>query len=103
MKRSQTTRKGANDRAPESDQSPEAHSLLVFRSADGPDRWLAAARASLLDLVAAAREGARRPRERVLSRAEIRRQARDAFTSVSALLDEAATALRLAAPFVMKR
>jgi hypothetical protein len=103
MKRSQTKREGANDRVPEPDQSPEAHALLVFRSTDGPDRWLAAARASLLDLVAAAREGARRPRERVLSRAEIRRQARDAFKSASALLDEAATALRLVAPLVMKR
>jgi hypothetical protein len=54
-------------------------------------------RAAALDLLAAAREGARRPRKRVLSRAEIRRQARDAFAQVTALLDLAAEALRKAA------
>jgi hypothetical protein len=60
-------------------------------------RWLDASRAAALDLLAAAREGARRPRKRVLARAEIRRQARDAFAQVTALLDLAATALRRAA------
>jgi len=60
-------------------------------------RWLDATRAAALDLLAAAREGARRPRKRVLARAEIRRQARDAFTQVTALLDLAAEALRPAA------
>jgi hypothetical protein len=34
----------------------------------------------------------------VLARAEIRRQAREAFAGASALLDEAAEALRAAAP-----
>ena len=58
------------------------------------ERWLDAGRASLLDLLAAAREGARRPRKRVLSRSEIRRQAREAFAQGSALLDLAANALR---------
>jgi hypothetical protein len=57
-------------------------------------RWLDASRAAALDLLAAAREGARRPRKRVLSRAEIRRQARDAFAQVTSLLDHAADALR---------
>jgi len=60
-------------------------------------RWLDAGRAAALDLLAAAREGARRPRKRVLSRAEIRRQARDAFAQVTSLLDLAAEALRKAA------
>jgi hypothetical protein len=60
-------------------------------------RWLDTGRAAALDLLAAAREGARRPRKRVLSRAEIRRQARDAFAQVTALLDLAAAALRKAA------
>ena len=59
-------------------------------------RWLDATRAGLLDLLAAAREGARRPRKRVLSRAEIHRQARDAFAQVTKLLDVAAEALRKA-------
>jgi hypothetical protein len=57
-------------------------------------RWLDTGRAAVLDLLAAAREGARRPRKRVLSRAEIRRQARDAFAQVTSLLDLAAEALR---------
>ena len=61
------------------------------------ERWLEASRASLLDLLAVAREGARRPRKRVLSRAEMRRQARDAFAAVTLLLDLAADALRKAA------
>ena len=60
-------------------------------------RWLDTTREAALDLLAAAREGARRPRKRVLARAEIRRQARDAFTQVTALLDLAAAALRGAA------
>ncbi len=76
---------------------------LIFGAADGPDMWLAAARAAVLDLLAAAREGARRPRKRVLARAEIRRQAREAFAGASTLLDEAAEALRAAAPLMTGR
>lgn len=76
--------------APPADAPPPA--LLGDPAA--VERWLDAGRASLLDLLAAAREGARRPRKRVLSRAEIRRQARDAFAQVTALLDLAADALR---------
>jgi hypothetical protein len=60
-------------------------------------RWLEESRAALLDLLAAAREGARRPRKRVLSRAEIRRQSRDAFAKATSLLDLAAEALTQAA------
>jgi len=52
-----------------------------------------AARDALLDLAAAAREGARRPRKRVLSRAEIRRQARDGYAQLASLLDLAVAAL----------
>jgi hypothetical protein len=103
MKRSQTRRSSANDRAAEPASAAKAETLLVWSSPEGPDRWLAAARAALLDLVAAAREGARRPRDRVLSRAEIRCQAHDAFRSAYALLDEAAVALRAAAPLVKPR
>ena len=62
----------------------------------GVGRWLDASRESRLDLLAAAREGARRPRKRVLSRAEMRRQARDAFAQVKAFLDLAAEGLRKA-------
>jgi hypothetical protein len=104
---SATTRTSVEDPAPS--QAPEAEPVvatskpsLIFDGPDGPDTWLVAARGSLLDLLAAAREGARRPRQRVLSRAEIRRQAREAFAGASALLDEAAEALRAAAPFMTK-
>ena len=84
---------------------PGAHAApaaRLQRAGGGPDTWLVAARASLLDLLAAAREGARRPRKRVLSRAEIRRQAREAFAGASALLDEAAAALREAQAVMSK-
>jgi hypothetical protein len=79
---------------------PSAPALLPGPFLGDPaavQRWLDASRAAALDLLAAAREGARRPRKRVLARAEIRRQARDAFTQVTALLDLAAEALRGAA------
>ncbi len=84
-------------------EPPGSPPSLIFSALDGPDVWLAAARSSLLNLLATAREGARRPHKRVLSRAEIRRQAREAFTAASSLLDEAAVALRVAAPRVISR
>jgi len=73
--------------------TPEATASPPSRLPLAPSEWLTAARDALLDLLAAAREGARRPRERVLSRAEIRRQARHAFEQAAALLDMAAQAL----------
>jgi hypothetical protein len=109
MKRSRTVPVSATsitaDPAPA--ESPEtagdSQPILIFDSPYGPDVWLAAARAAVLDLLAAAREGARRPRNRTLSRAEIRRQAREAFEGATTLLDEAAAALSKAAPHVPKR
>jgi hypothetical protein len=79
-------------------EPPGSSPSPIFDDLDGPEIWLVAARGTLLDLLAAAREGARRPRKRVLARAEIRRQAREAFAGASALLDEAAQALRISAP-----
>lgn len=76
-------------------EPPGSGPSLLLDAPDGPEIWLLAARGTLLDLLAAAREGARRPRKRVLARAEIRRQAREAFAGASALLDEAAHALRV--------
>lgn len=67
---------------------------LILGDPASVERWLEATRASLLDLVGAAREGARRPRKRVLSRGEIRRQARDAFAQVTGMVDLAAEVLR---------
>jgi len=55
--------------------------------------WLDAARATFKDLVALAREGSRRIKHRVLSRAELRRQARDAERALLALFDAADAAL----------
>jgi hypothetical protein len=83
--------------APPSAAEGSPSAIPVFRPPE-PDRWLEAARASALDLVAAAREGARRPGKRVLSRAEIRRQARDAFARLSTLHDHAAESLRRLPP-----
>jgi hypothetical protein len=85
------------------DTEPAERLHLVFSAPDGPDTWQEAARSTLLDLLAAAREGARRPGKRVLARAEIRRQAHAAFAGVSALLDEAADALRAAQPVMSKK
>jgi hypothetical protein len=88
---------------PEPPAQPAERLCLVFSAPDGPDIWHGAARDSLLDLLASAREGARRPGKRVLARAEIRRQAHAAFAGVSALLDEAADALRAAQPAMSKK
>ena len=54
---------------------------------------LAATRGPLLDLLAAAQEGGRRPHKRVLSRAEIRRQSQQAYDCVTSLLDLAVEGL----------
>jgi hypothetical protein len=56
----------------------------------GARAWHAAATEALLDLASLAREGARRPRRRVLSRAEIRRGAREAYGQLRDLLGLAA-------------
>ena len=108
-KTSRTPRAGATTRAARSNPAPplpaEAGALAADPVARDPpsldlgdpaavEAWLNASRASLLDLAAAAREGARRPWKRVLSRGEIRRQAREAFAQVTSLLDFAAEAMR---------
>jgi uncharacterized membrane protein len=116
-KQSRTARQGASTPAPRSNPAPplpaEAAASATEPAARDPAalpasppssalcgdpaavaRWREASRAALLDLLAAAREGARRPHKRVLSRAELRRQARDAFAQAAALLDLAAEAMR---------
>jgi hypothetical protein len=79
--------------SPAAPPAPPTPALPPLTDPAGVHRWLETSRAALLDLLAAAREGARRPRKRVLSRAEIRRQARDAFAQATSLLDLAAEAL----------
>jgi hypothetical protein len=108
MKQSRKPRRGASVPAVRSNPAPPDAAEGVPSAADssppppllgdpaGVARWLETSRAAALDLLAAAREGARRPRKRVLSRAELRRQARDAFAQVTGLLDLAAEALRKA-------
>ena len=56
-------------------------------------RWLHAIRESIADLVAVAREGARRPKKRVLSRGEMKRQARASEESLIALVEMAQSSL----------
>jgi hypothetical protein len=67
---------------------------IILATPEGPELWLISVRGALLDLLTTAREGARRARKRILSRAEIRRQAREAYACTSALLDEGAEVLR---------
>jgi hypothetical protein len=55
--------------------------------------WLTAARDAFDDLAAAAREGSRRRKDRVLSRAEVRRQGRDAESRLTALFEAAEAGL----------
>jgi hypothetical protein len=70
---------------------PSPRSFRPVRWSDPADAraWLGAARASVADLAALAREGSRRGRHRVLSRAELRRQARDLERALLALFDRA--------------
>ena len=99
MKQSRKPRQGASAPAPRSNPAPPTSAAgptpppFQWSEPAAVPRWLDASRTALLDLLAVAREGARRPRKRVLSRAEMRPQARDAFAQATALLDLAAEAL----------
>src|SRR5262249_40427032 len=64
-----------------------------FKDASHAATWLHLIRNDTDDLIALAREGARRPKHRVLARAEIRRQTRDAALRVHGLLAEAEAGL----------
>jgi cell division septum initiation protein DivIVA len=67
-------------------------SIAAAPAASAAD-WLRRVRNNADDLISLAREGARRPTRRVLARAEIRRQTREAGRSVLALLAEAEAGL----------
>ena len=75
--------------SPSSRRSPSP--LRPLRIGDAADlhAWLTAARTTADDLVAAAREGTRRLKHRVLSRAELRRRVRVASAELTRLLDAA--------------
>jgi hypothetical protein len=74
---------------------PSRRSFRSLRWADPADAgaWLDQVRAVFADLAATAREGSRRLKRRVLSRAELRRQRHDAERSLVALLDAAQAGL----------
>ncbi len=83
--------------AREPTEPPGSTPSPLFPNPEAVHTWHTAARDALLDLAAAAREALRRPKKRVLSRAELRRQAREAFAQATSLVDVAAAALRAAA------
>jgi hypothetical protein len=74
---------------------PSRRSFRPLRWADPADAraWLRAIRAASMDLAALAHEGALRGHHRMLTRAEIRRQRRDAERSLLALLEAAEAGL----------
>jgi hypothetical protein len=78
---------------PGSPPSPFLLQAFDLDDADHVHAWVDAMRDAIADLAAAAREGTRRLRYRVLSRAEIRRQARSAERSLTGLLEAAESAL----------
>src|SRR4051812_21967178 len=73
--------------------SPRSRRPLHWADPAQARAWLADARATAADLAAAAREGSRRRKRRVLSRAEIRRQAHDAERALLSLFDAAEAGL----------
>jgi uncharacterized protein YgfB (UPF0149 family) len=74
--------------------TPSTFSLAFdFKDPANAADWLRRVHDHANDLIALAREGARRPTRRVLARAEIRRQTREAGRNVLALLAEAEAGL----------
>ncbi len=80
---------------PEPPGSPPSTFSSTFNFADTADaaEWLRLVRGNADDLIALAREGSRRLKHRVLSRAEIGRQTRDAERCMHGLLAEAEAGL----------
>src|SRR6185437_3547653 len=73
----------ADPAAREPPEPPGSTPSPLFPNSEAVHAWHPAARDALLDLAAAARDAVRRPKKRVLSRAEIRRQARAAFAQAT--------------------
>ena len=99
--------------APPSDRSPPSHAPSAPMGSspspwsprplrwDDPDdarAWLASARSHVADLAALAREGCRRSKDRVLSRAERGRQTRAAEHALLLLLNAGDAGLRIPPP-----
>jgi hypothetical protein len=90
---SDPTRAAASLEPPGSTPSSSCPAAFDWHDVDQARTWLLAVRDAADDLAALAREGGRRLVNRVLSRAELRRQTRDAERSVHGLLSEAEAAL----------
>jgi len=73
--------------------SPRSRRPLHWADPIQSRAWLDRVRASAADLAAAAREGSHRLKHRVLSRAELRRQGRNAERALLSLFDAAAAGL----------
>ena len=78
---------------PEPAAPPAAPPPLDVRDPPSVLRWQEGMRTAMMNIAAAAQEGARRPRKRVLSRSGIRRQAREGLERATALLDLAVAAV----------
>ena len=89
----EATPSGAAPAAREPTEPQGSTPSSLFDTASGVQTWRAVTQDALLDLTAAAREARRRPRKRVLSRAEIRRQIRDSYSGVASFVDVAARSL----------
>jgi len=66
-----------------------AHRPVSWTNGEDIRGWLSATRTAIADLQALAREGSRRLKHRVLSRAELRCQLREAETALNVLLADA--------------
>ena len=83
----------ASDRPPASSPSPRSFRPLRWDDLDDARAWLDQVRTRVDDLAALGREGARRRKNHVLSRAERAHQVHAAITSLGALLDAARAGL----------
>jgi hypothetical protein len=88
----------ASSRASEAPPSPCSPRPLRWDDPDDARAWLASARSHVADLAALAREGCRRSKDRVLSRAERGRQTRAAEHALLLLLNAADAGLRIPPP-----
>jgi hypothetical protein len=79
--------------APPPPPSPPTDGPLDLQKPEHARWWLHAVREAIADVVCVAREGTRRLKHRVLSRAELRRQLRQTETSLDELIGKAEEAL----------
>jgi hypothetical protein len=83
-----------SENMPKSDRLP--HSILCFTDRQQMRAWVNAVQAAFSDTIAAGNDATRPVRERVLSRAEAKRQLCEAENSIKKLLRVAESALDVA-------